>query len=193
MDKARILTRMAGTLPRATDVVGELEHDARSGLFDGRDDADGAGLLEEERDDNDLAAFELARQLREGDAFPAGVEPYEARTRDVQPRQRLTALAQDLCALGDRGLHPHEDVLEHARAGDVHEEERAVAVAHHAAALGQETDAADVRHGRIVDATAQEQAQREADRAPPEGAASAAGRHAPLNAPSATIARKARS
>src|SRR6266852_290195 len=184
---------MDSTLMRVTSMVVEREHDARSGLFDGRDDTEGAGLLEEEGDDDDLAGLELARQLREPDALPAGVESYAARTRHVQPRQRLTALAQDLRALGDRGLHPHEDVLEHARAGDVHEEERAVAVAHHATALGQEADAPDVRHGRIVDAAAQEQAQREADRPPPEGAASAAGRHAPLNAPSATIARKARS
>src|SRR5438132_108690 len=170
----------------------------RERLLDGRDHAEGAGLLEEERDDDDLAGLELARQLEELDPLAAGMQAREARRGHRDPGERLTGLGQELGALGDRRLDAHERVLEHPRAVDVHEEQRAGAVSHDAPVLGQEAHAADVLDGWVVNTAAREQTTDEQEekprsRRPSAGAASASWRHAPLNAPSATIAPKARS
>src|SRR5882724_9055482 len=87
-------------------------------LLDGRDDAEGAGFLEEERDDDDLAGLELARQLVERDPLAAGMQTRETRRGHGDPGQRLTGLRQELGALGDRRLDAHDRVLEHPRAVD---------------------------------------------------------------------------
>src|SRR5882762_9299792 len=50
---------------------------ARACLFDGRDDTDRARLLEEERDDDDLAGPELARELGEDDARTVRLQAHE--------------------------------------------------------------------------------------------------------------------
>src|SRR2546428_469539 len=76
-------------------------------LLDGRDHAEGARLLEEERDDHDLAGLQLARQLRERDALAVRTQAQQARARHRQLLQRLAGRAQDLRALGDRQLHPN--------------------------------------------------------------------------------------
>src|SRR5207302_5916068 len=174
------------------------ESSARARLLDGRDDAEGARLLEKERDDDDLAGLELARELRERGALAAGMQAHEGRRRYGGLGQRLAGLGQKLGALGDRRLDAHDGVLEHPRAVDVHEEQRAVAVSHDAPVLGQEAHAADVLDGWVVNTAAREQTTDEQEekprsRRPSAGAASASWRHAPLNAPSATIAPKARS
>src|SRR5215813_1216719 len=117
----------------------------RSGsLLDRRDDAERARLLEEQRDDDDLADFELARQLRERHAIAARVQADEARAGHEKTSQRLAGLGQELRALGDRRLHAHQGILEHTRAVDVHEEEGAVALPDDPAVLGLQAHAADV-------------------------------------------------
>src|SRR5262249_31713318 len=131
----------------------------------------------------------------------------------------VAGLGHELSALGDRRLDAHQSILEQAGAGDVHEEERAVALADDPAVLGLQAYAAHVLDGRVVDTAAQEHAapgenhQRQSQRGcrQPGGAKSAGGAkspggvksaegatlralcHAPLNAPSAAIAAKARS
>src|SRR5262249_14550193 len=48
-------------------------------LLDRRDDAERPRFLEEQRDDDDLAGLELARELRERDALAAGLQAHAAR------------------------------------------------------------------------------------------------------------------
>src|SRR5438309_7986717 len=117
----------------------------------------------------------------------------EGRRGHRDPGQRLAGLRQELGALGDRRLDAHERVLEHPRAVDVHEEERALTLAYDPSVLGQEAHSADVFDRRVIDAAAREQTTDEQEEKPSARAPSASWRHAPLNAPSATIAARARS
>src|SRR5438876_12288874 len=63
---------------------------ARYCLFDGRDDADRPALLENERDDDDLARLERARERRDLDAPAVRLQPDEHATRHPDPRERWT-------------------------------------------------------------------------------------------------------
>src|SRR5437899_2119466 len=76
---------------------------------------------------------------------------------------------------------------------DIYEDDRPLAAADLATMLELDADAADIGNGRVVDTAARQEKQSQADRDAPDGAAPARVRHAPLNAPSATIAWKARS
>ena len=77
-------------------------------LFDGRDDPDGARLLEEERDDDDLARPELARELGEKDARARRLEAYERDAWHGQPRKRRAAGVHELRAPSDGRLDEAE-------------------------------------------------------------------------------------
>src|SRR5207245_4560139 len=85
---------------------------ARDCLFDGRDDADRPALLEDERDDDDLARLERARERREHDAPAVRLEPDEHATRHLEPPERRARRPDELRAPGDRRLDPREHVTE---------------------------------------------------------------------------------
>src|SRR5439155_20999698 len=88
---------------------------ARGCLFDGRDDAESAGFLEDERDDDDLTGLERPRELGEHDPSAARFEPDEHLARNLEPREPRARGPDELGAPCDRGLGPGEGVAELAR------------------------------------------------------------------------------
>src|SRR2546429_7137923 len=71
---------------------------ARGCLFDGRDDADRPALLEDERDDDDLARLERARERREHDAPAVRLESDEPAARHLEPLEPPGPRVGELCA-----------------------------------------------------------------------------------------------
>src|SRR5437867_3039079 len=153
----------------------------RDCLFDGRDDADRPALLEDERDDDDLAGLERARERREHDAPAVRLEPDELPARHLELAERRARRPDELRAPGDRRLDPREHVAELPGVVELGVEHGPIPVPDEPPVGRLDADAADLRDAGVIDAGAERERAQDQDRA-----AGAAPRHAPLKAPSAT-------
>src|SRR5947207_5018342 len=126
--------------------TGQDSKGARGCLFDGGDVAESAGLLEDERDDDDLTGLERARELGEHDSSAARLEPDEHLARNLEPREPRAGWPDELGAPGHRGLGPGEGVAELARVVEVGVQHGVVHVPHTPAVRRLDTATADNHH-----------------------------------------------
>src|SRR5438132_7220259 len=160
----------------------------RGCLFDGRDDADRPALLEDERDDDDLARLERAGERGKHDATAGRLEPDELPARHREPPERRARRPDELRAAGDRRLDPREHVAELSRVVEIGVEHGPVPVPNEPPVRRLDADGADLRDPGVIGTGAERERAQDENRA-----RQAAPRHALLKAPSATIARNARS